>query len=243
MVCIFGELPLLVEYAELCLGKGLSVQARQNPPDQGRRLPPGVTRAKKPTKTIDIALELTNVDLKTKRRNLEELDSVLLPQVPICSSSVTVTVGQQARWISHPKRLIGIGAFPSLLSGRLVELAVSSQTAPPVVSAMEEFFKSLNREIALVHDTVGMVMPRILCTIVNEACFTLADSVASRNGIDDAMKLGADYPWGPLEWKDRVGPESIRAVLEALQRVADKQRYAIAPALRQHKARAATSSR
>jgi 3-hydroxybutyryl-CoA dehydrogenase len=234
-VCLLGELPLVEEYADLCMSKGFSVQARLNAPGHGKRLPAGVTKVRKPARTVDLALELTNIDLKAKKKNLIDLDRALHPDAPICSSSITVTVGQQARWMSHPKRLIGIGAFPSLLSGTLVEIAVSSLTTQSTISATEGFLKALEKEIALVHDAVGLVMPRILCMIVNEACYTLADGVAPRNGIDDAMKLGADYPQGPLEWKDKVGPGNIRAVLEALRRAADKQRYKIAPLLRQAK--------
>ena len=242
-VCLLGELPLVEEYADLCISKGFSVQARLNAPSHGKRLPAGVAKVRKPARTVDLALELTTIDLKAKKKNLIELDRALHPDAPICSSSVTVTVGQQARWISHPTRLIGIGAFPSLLSGTLVELAVSSLTTKTTLSAAEGFLKALEKEIALVHDAVGLVLPRILCMIVNEACYALADGVAPRNGIDDAMKLGADYPQGPLEWKEKVGPGNIRAVLEALQREADKQRYKVAPLLRQVKVKTPSAPR
>ena len=232
-ICILGEPPLVEEYTDLCVGKGFSVQLRENVPDRRRRLPGGVTRVRRPTKTADLALELTNVDLNVKKKNLVELDAVLNPGTPIVSSSVTVTVAQQARWIANPKRLIGIGAFPSFLSGPLLELAASPLTAKATMSAAREFTKAIGKEIALVQDAVGLVMPRILSMIVNEACFAMADQVAPRSCIDDAMKLGAGYPLGPLEWAEKVGPRQIRAVLEALQRGAEHRHYKIAPLLRQ----------
>ena len=55
----------------------------------------------------------------------------------------------------------------------------------------------------LVQDRTGMVMPRILCMLINEAAFALMENIASPSDIDTAMKLGTNYPFGPVEWADR----------------------------------------
>jgi len=157
-ICILGEPPLVEEYADLCIGRGFSVQLRENAPSPRRRLPTQATRVRKPTKTVDLALELTNIDLNAKKKNLIELDTVLSPSTPIVSSSVTVTVAQQARWIANPKRLIGVGAFPSFLSGPLLEIAASPLTTKATISAAKEFTKAIGKENALVQDAVGLVM-------------------------------------------------------------------------------------
>jgi 3-hydroxybutyryl-CoA dehydrogenase len=232
-LCLLGESPLVEEYAALCLSKGFAVQVRLNKATGTNRLPEGVTKVRKATRTVDLALELTNIDTSTKKRNLIELDSIIGPQAPILSSSVTVTSAQQSRWVSKPGRLLGIGAFPSLLSCSLLELAPSPLTTKATISAARQFAHMLEKETALIKDAVGMVMPRILSMVVNEACFALDDKVAPRSDIDSAMKLGADYPYGPLEWAERIGPRQLRAVIEALGRQIDKKRYTLAPLLRQ----------
>ena len=86
--------------------------------------------------------------------------------------------------------------------------------------------------MALVQDRVGMVLPRILCQIINEAAFALQEEVASPQDIDTAMKLGTNHPFGPIEWADRIGVGQVNAVLTALQNDLQEDRYRISPLLR-----------
>ena len=78
-----------------------------------------------------------------------------------------------------------------------------------------------------------MVFPRIVCQIINEAAFALQEEIASPQDIDLAMKLGANYPLGPIEWADRIGMQQVYAVLSALHRDLGADRYRISPLLRQ----------
>ena len=78
-----------------------------------------------------------------------------------------------------------------------------------------------------------MVLPRILCQIMNEAYFALQDEVAAPEDLDTAMKLGLNYPQGPVEWADRIGFHQVYAVLTALQNDLQEDRYRVAPLLKQ----------
>ncbi len=233
-VCIFGESPLLEEYALQCLARGLDVQVRPNT-DSGRgnsiSLPRKAKKVQRPSRSSDLALELTNTSLEIKRRNLEELDRVLPPQGTILSSSVTTTVAEQGSWIRRPERLVGIGAFPSFLEGSLIELASSRITDAKSLQAAAEFVTVLGKESTVVGDSAGMVLPRIVCMIVNEAYFAMTEGVAPARDIDTAMRLGTNYPHGPVEWGDRIGAGHVRAVLDALYRHYGEDRYRIAPLL------------
>jgi 3-hydroxybutyryl-CoA dehydrogenase len=81
-----------------------------------------------------------------------------------------------------------------------------------------------------VPDTIGMVTPRIVSMIINEAWYAFDEKISSKEEIDRAMKLGTNYPFGPFEWGEKIGIERIRKLLESLKRT-DK-RYTIAPGLR-----------
>lgn len=70
----------------------------------------------------------------------------------------------------------------------------------------------------LVKDTVGLIAPRILCTIINEAVFTISDGVAGAKDIDTAMKLGTNYPLGPMEWAKSIGAAGVLEVLEEMSK-------------------------
>jgi 3-hydroxybutyryl-CoA dehydrogenase len=76
-----------------------------------------------------------------------------------------------------------------------------------------------------------MVMPRILCMLINEASFALMEEVASPADLDTAMKLGTNYPRGPIEWADRIGIRQVVSVLRALHADLGEERYRISPLL------------
>ena len=211
-VIIVGERQLIQEYAGLCATKGIAV-----------RSDPGTD--------IDVALELSLLDASVKKSNLSQLDQTLGPATPILSSSVTVPVRDQAAWIRHPERLVGIAAVPSLLGGTLVELATSERTAGDTVERTKAFLRSLGKETALVRDTPGMVLPRIIGMLVNEACFAMDETIASRSDIDAAMRLGTNYPFGPFEWGERIGVRYVHAIVVAMHRFFGEERYRAAPYL------------
>lgn len=79
---------------------------------------------------------------------------------------------------------------------------------------------------------VGMVTPRILCMIINEAFYTLQEGTANRRDIDAAMKLGTNYPHGPFEWCDIIGIDKVYRLLESVYADTKEERYKICPLLK-----------
>ena len=232
-ICIFGESPLVEEYASLCLNRGFDVEVRVNSNGPTTKPPKGVRRISKAGKSYQVGLELTNVSIEAKKKNLIELDKSLPSKTLILSSAVTVSIAEQSTWTKHPSRLLGMSAFPSLLENGLIELAPSNSTSETAISAAQAFVESLGKEVALVQDCVGLVLPRILCMLVNEAYFAMREGVATARDIDSAMKLGTNYPHGPVEWGDRMGIRHVHAVVEALYRHYGEDRYRVAPMLQQ----------
>ncbi len=232
-VSLFGESPLVEEYASLLLNRQCTVSVRLNADDRGAgHLPRGVRKIRVPVRAIDAAFELTNTDHGVKRSTLRELDRALPASIPILTSAVTVSLAEQAGWVRHPGRLVGIGALPSLLEGSLVEFCTLEETSEKAVQGATALLGQAGKETAQVGDGVGMVLPRILCMIVNEAFFAMQEGVAPGREIDTAMKLGTNYPRGPVEWGERIGLGHVRAVLAALQGATGEDRYRPAPLLR-----------
>jgi 3-hydroxybutyryl-CoA dehydrogenase len=229
-VFIAGESPLVEEYATACISAGMDVGVRFNA-GSGGKLPAGAVRRPRAGTKDTIALELTNVARDAKRKNLAEMDRALKRGVPILSASAATTVAEQSAWVRAPERLIGIAALPSLLRGTVAEIAPYPLASKGSVDSAVGFFKDLGKETSVVEDTPGMVLPRILCMIVNEASFALGERIARRTDIDTAMKLGTNYPLGPFEWGSKIGFEHVRAVLEGLRRGFGEERYRTAPLL------------
>ena len=76
-------------------------------------------------------------------------------------------------------------------------------------------------------DQVGMVTPRIICMIINEAYYAVEENVASRSDIDLAMKLGTNYPFGPFEWCDKIGIKNVHRLLKEVFANTNDERYKI----------------
>ncbi len=232
-ICILGESPLVEEFAILCAEKGYTALAKFT---SGKSQLPKHRNIKKTTsipQTVSLALELTNIHRPTKQKNITALDKALPSSTPILSSSVNVTATEQASWIKRPERLIGICAFPTLIKNKLVEVAPTIHSSTESLSKTKNFLWNLGKEISVVQDRVGMVLARILCMLINEAAFALMEGIASPEDIDTAMKLGTNYPLGPIEWADKIGMNHVYATIKALHDDLQEDRYHPAPLLKQ----------
>lgn len=122
----------------------------------------------------------------------------------------------------------GFCGLPTLINRDLLEVSVPSGGE---VVKLEEVCQKMGTAFRVVSDQAGMVTPRIICMIINEAFFTLEEGTASRADIDLAMKLGTNYPWGPFEWAVRIGLPNVVQVLTASYRDSGDERYQVCPLL------------
>jgi 3-hydroxybutyryl-CoA dehydrogenase len=92
---------------------------------------------------------------------------------------------------------------------------------------LKKICDDLKTEFLVVEDRVGLVTPRVICMIINEAYYTTMEGTATREDIDMAMKLGTNYPYGPFEWCKRIGIKHVYELLEALYEDTKDERYKI----------------
>lgn len=232
-IFITGDFELVEEYGHLLHESGLRVVGSAHPAGVRRALPPYVAKAGTVPRSVTAALELTNIQPDLKRKQLAKLDLALSKEKLLLSSSITVAAHEQASWIRTPSRLMGIGAFPGFARRKLVELAPCVATSEDSIAQSRLLFESLHKEIAVVQDRVGMVAPRMICMVINEAFFAVGENIATAPDIDTAMKLGTNYPAGPIEWANAIGFHQVCAVLEALYSDLGEDRYRTAPVLKQ----------
>ncbi|HYC29005.1 MAG TPA: 3-hydroxyacyl-CoA dehydrogenase family protein [Chitinophagaceae bacterium] len=131
---------------------------------------------------------------------------------------------------------IRINAWPTFLQRPLTEVAIADPFAETTV---RQVFGALGWKHWIVPDVPGMISPRVIAMIINEAYYTLQAEVSSKAEIDTAMKLGTNYPYGPFEWSDKIGLQNIHALLTALSKT-DK-RYEPSERLQQEAGAAATT--
>jgi 3-hydroxybutyryl-CoA dehydrogenase len=127
---------------------------------------------------------------------------------------------------------VGYFALGSLESASLVELTAAEDAPEAARREAEEYFRSLGLHVEWVGDSPGLVLGRIVCQLVNEAAFALQKGAGTAEDIDTAMRLGLNYPRGPLEWGDSIGLDRVLAVLDALRGELGEVRYRAAPLLR-----------
>lgn len=125
--------------------------------------------------------------------------------------------------------LIGMNALPGFINRKIWEVSLLPEDIAPVLA---ELMGNWGIEYKIVQDRVGMVAPRVLALIINEAYFTLEEGAANRQDIDAAMKLGVNYPLGPFEWVDKIGLENIAELLIALQQTHTDPKFRLCSTLK-----------
>jgi 3-hydroxybutyryl-CoA dehydrogenase len=217
-VAIIGRNRLARDLADLCKSNGLNAAQQAEPGD----LSP----------TTSLVIETSPLDSEHKKSLLEKLDAFLAPGSVIVTSCLGSAVTYAAETLKRPDRVLGFATFYPLKDRKLIELALGMRTLETAAQIAEEFFKSLGKETVRVKDTAGLTFPRIVSLIINEAARALEEGVASAEEIDVAMRLGVNYPQGPLKWADQIGLDEVLAVLEGLQKETGEDRYRPAPLLR-----------
>lgn len=217
-LAIIGNSRLAQDLAQSCRDKGLEASFSAGFAD----LAP----------TTPLVLETSAGDRQRKQALLQKLDDFLPATAVIVSSCLGFGVTELGSWLKKPERLVGFATFYPLKDRKVIELARGLRTGESAANSAAEFFKSLGKETVQVKDTAGLTFPRILSLIINEAARTLEEGVASAEEIDLAMRLGVNYPQGPLKWADQIGLDEVLAVLEGLLGETGDDRYRPAPLLK-----------
>ena len=134
-------------------------------------------------------------------------------------------VANTLKSLTHTDNYYRVNHWPSFVENNQWEI-VGKPSA-----ALDELFTALDKKYLFVSDEIGLITPRILAMIINEAHYAIAEKVSSPSEIDIAMKLGTGYPQGPIEWGKEIGLDKIFELLEILSQTND--RYLPSPLLTQ----------
>jgi 3-hydroxybutyryl-CoA dehydrogenase len=118
----------------------------------------------------------------------------------------------------------GFNGLPTMFNREFLEVSLLHRDDLPM---LKKTCEKLNTAYLHVDDRVGLVTPRVICMIINEAYYTVQDGTASREDIDLAMKLGTNYPYGPFEWCERIGLKNVYELLEVMYADTKDERYKI----------------
>jgi len=122
------------------------------------------------------------------------------------------------------RQVFGFNGFPTMFNREFLEVTLANGQGEP---ALKKICDALGTKYLLVEDRVGLVTPRVICMIINEAYYTVQEGTATREDIDLAMKLGTNYPYGPFEWCAKIGLKNVYELLVALYDDTKDERYKI----------------
>ncbi|HPY64005.1 MAG TPA: 3-hydroxyacyl-CoA dehydrogenase NAD-binding domain-containing protein [Bacillota bacterium] len=163
-----------------------------------------------------LVLEAIFEDMIAKRELLKALDAICAPDCLFGSNTSSLSITEMASGLQHEEQFLGIHFFNPAPVMKLVEIIRGDATSEETLEVALDLVRSIGKEPVICRESPGFIVNRILIPMINEAVELLDRGVASREDIDQAMKLGANHPMGPLELADFVGVDIVLAIMEVL---------------------------
>ncbi len=173
----------------------------------------------------DLFIEAAPESVDLKRELLGRAAATLRADAIIATNTSSLSVTALAQAVQNPSHFVGIHFFNPVPLMALVEVVRGAETSDETMAAARAFTEGVGKTPITVTDAPGFVVNRILFPMINEAAGAYADGVASAADIDTGLKLGANFPMGPLALADLVGLDTTKAILETLERELNDVKY------------------
>ncbi|MGB9807650.1 MAG: 3-hydroxyacyl-CoA dehydrogenase family protein [Thermosulfidibacteraceae bacterium] len=184
-------------------------------------------------KDSDIVIEAVFEDMSVKKELFSKLDEITRKEIILATNTSSLSITEISKSTSRPDKVVGMHFFNPVPVLPLVEIVKGLLTSDETVDLAYDFAKRIGKSPIKTKDQPGFIVNRILVPYMNEAAWAYMEGVGSVEEIDEAMKLGANMPIGPLALIDLVGVDVTLAVLEVLYREFGDPKFRPAPILRQ----------
>ena len=178
----------------------------------------------------DLVVEAAIENLAIKQQTFQELDKICKPETIFATNTSSLSVTAVSKGVDRP--VIGMHFFNPAPVMKLIEVIAGLNTPQEIVDKIVEISKAIGKTPVQVNEGPGFVVNRILIPMINEAIGIYAQGIASVEGIDTAMKLGANHPMGPLALGDLIGLDVVLAIMEVMQAETGDPKYRPEPLLR-----------
>lgn len=177
-------------------------------------------------KDSDFVVEAVSEKMDIKKEVFKTLDSVCSPETILASNTTALSISEIASSTSRPDKVVGMHFFNPAVIMKLVEIIRGDNTSDETIETAKKFAESLGKvPITTAKEAPAGIVSRVLAGLLNEAAVVYADGIASAEDIDEAMKLGAGLPMGPLALLDMIGLDIHLAKMETLYGKLNDDRY------------------
>ncbi|TVX92931.1 3-hydroxyacyl-CoA dehydrogenase family protein [Paenibacillus agilis] len=169
--------------------------------------------------SCDMVIETISEDLDAKKAVFAELDRVCPSNIILASNTSTLSLTELASTTKYPGRVIGMHFIYPVSKIDLVEIIRGLKTSEETFSETKRFVEEVvQKKGVMVYESPGFVTTRLICVLINEALHVLQEGVATPEDVDNAMKIGYNFQYGPLEMADHFGLDSVLAAMEGMFR-------------------------
>ncbi|AZB40940.1 3-hydroxybutyryl-CoA dehydrogenase [Bacillus sp. FJAT-42376] len=182
----------------------------------------------------DLIIEAAIENMEIKKQIFAQLDEIAPQSAILATNTSSLPITEIAAATNRPGKVIGMHFMNPVPVMKLVEIIRGLATEDEVYAAVEEMTRKLQKVPVEVNDFPGFVSNRILMPMINEAIYTLYEGVASREAIDEVMKLGMNHPMGPLTLADFIGLDTCLYIMETLHEGFGDDKYRPCPLLRKY---------
>jgi 3-hydroxybutyryl-CoA dehydrogenase len=183
-------------------------------------------------KDCQLVVEAVTEDVALKKQIFGALDAICPPATVLASNTSSISITEIAAFTKRPGLVIGMHFMNPVPVMQLVEVIRGLATTDETYALTEDLSKRLGKTPVEVNDYPGFVANRILMPMINEACYTLMEGVATRESIDTVMKLGMNHPMGPLALADLIGLDTCLSIMNVLHEGLGDSKYRPCPLLR-----------
>ncbi|MBD8519470.1 3-hydroxybutyryl-CoA dehydrogenase [Lysinibacillus fusiformis] len=183
---------------------------------------------------VDIIIEAAVENMEVKQSIFKQLDHIAQAHTILATNTSSLPITEIAAVTNRPEQVIGMHFMNPVPVMKLVEIIRGLATTDEVYKAVEEMTVKLAKTPVEVNDFPGFISNRILLPMINEAIYALYEGVASKEAIDDVMKLGMNHPMGPLTLADFIGLDTCLSIMEILHEGLGDSKYRPCPLLRKY---------
>ncbi len=174
----------------------------------------------------DIVIEAVSEDLGLKKTIFQRLDGICPPETVLASNTTALSISEIASATRRPEKVIGMHFFNPAVIMKLVEIIRGANTSEDSIDTAKRFAEALGKTpIVTAREAPAGIVSRVLAALLNEAALVYSAGIASPQDVDEAMKLGAGLPMGPLALLDMIGLDIHLAKMETLFGKLQDDRY------------------